>query len=74
MDDGLDFSFPDVLLQPAKCLVALTGLDVRNNAVHRAIWDLFKGARRGDRKPVAYEQVTADHLYPKKTKVHIYDI
>lgn len=64
-----DISFPEALLQPAKCLVTLTGLDIRNNAVHMAIWDLFKAGRRGERKPVSYRNVTADHLYPKKRVV-----
>ena len=64
-----DFSFPPSFLQPAKCLVALTGLDTRNNAVHMAIWDMFKAGRRGERKPVTYKLLTADHLYPKKLKV-----
>ena len=67
----VDFSFPESVLQPAKCLVALTGLDTKNNAVHMAIWDLFKVARRGERKPVNYIGVNADHLYPKRKEVRI---
>ena len=70
-----NLSFPEALLQPAKCLVILTGLDIRNNAVHMAIWDLFKAGRRGERKPMSYRHVTADHLYPKKrvvSKEYIY--
>lgn len=68
---SVDFSFPDYFLQPARCLIALTGLDTRNNAVHMAIWDLFKVPRRGERKPVNYTRVNADHLYPKRKEVYM---
>lgn len=66
---GGDFSFPDSFLQPAKCLIILTGLDIRNNAVHMAIWDLFTSGGRGDAKAVTYRLVTADHLYPREAMV-----
>ena len=58
--------FPEELLRSPRCLIALSGLDKRNNAVHRAIWDEFtSGGRRSERKPVRYIAVSADHLYPK---------
>lgn len=66
---SVDFSFPEGFLQSAKCFISLTGLDTRNNAVHMAIWDMFKTARRGDKKPVHYRSVNADHLYPKRKQV-----
>ena len=66
---SVDFSIPEGIIRPPKCLVALTGLDTRNNAVHMAIWDMFKAARRGERKSVQYVGVNADHLYPKRKQV-----
>ncbi len=66
---SVDFSIPEGIVRPPMCLVALTGLDTRNNAVHMAIWDLFKAARRGERKSVKYVGVNADHLYPKRKQV-----
>jgi hypothetical protein len=64
-----DFSFPPSFLHLAKCLVVLTGLDIRNNAIHIGVWDLFKaGKLGGTRKPITYKHQTADHLYPRKVK------
>ena len=61
--------FPEELLQPPRCLVAMSGLDVRNNAVHRAVWDEFtQGGRRSERKPVLYRNIPPDHLYPKTSE------
>ena len=58
--------FPEELLRSPRCLIALSGLDTRNNAVHRAVWDEFtSGGRRSERKPVFYCSFPADHLYPK---------
>lgn len=58
--------FPEELLLPPRCLIAISGLDVRNNAVHRAVWDEFtSGGRRTERKPVVYRNMPPDHLYPK---------
>ena len=61
----MELELPEQLLQNPRCLVMLTGLDVRNNAVHRIVWDTFN-SRKGDRKPVTYAHVRADHLYPKR--------
>ena len=50
--------------------VALTGLDVVYNAVHRAIWDAFCANRRADRVPISFKVLPGDHEYPKcRTKV-----
>ncbi len=63
---GGDFKFPDALTKTPKCLIALSGLDTRNNAVHRAVFDEFRaGGRRAERKPMTYKDVPANHLYPK---------
>ena len=62
------YAFPEALLQQPRCLVALAGLDVKNNAIHRVVWEMFTtGSRGGDKKPaVAYKHVRADYLYPKR--------
>lgn len=53
-------------------LVALTGLDVTYNAVHRAIWDSFSANRRPDRVPLNFKILPGDHEYPKcRSKVCI---
>ena len=63
---GGGFKFPDALTKTPRCFIALSGLDTRNNAVHRAVFDEFKsGGRRVERKPVIYKDVPANHLYPK---------
>ena len=61
------FKFPDSLQRASRCLIALSGLDTRNNAVHRAIWDEFNGGKR-NKKPIAYKNVPADHWYPKSSE------
>lgn len=64
------FKFPEALTKAPRCFIALSGLDIKNNAVHRAVWDEFTtGARRAERKPVLYKDVPADHLYPKCSEV-----
>jgi hypothetical protein len=66
--------FPEELLQPPRCLVAMSGLDVRNNAVHRAVWDEFtQGGRRSERKPILYRNMPPDHLYPKTSEPTNYE-
>ncbi|EPQ18687.1 hypothetical protein D623_10027062 [Myotis brandtii] len=45
--------------------VALTGLDVVYNAVHRAVWDAFCANRRADRVPISFKVLPGDHEYPK---------
>lgn len=53
--------------------VALTGLDVVYNAVHRAIWDAFCANRRADRVPISFKVLPGDHEYPKcRTKVSVW--
>ena len=60
------YKFPEVLLRPPRCLIALSGLDVTNNAVHRLVWEEFSsGARRTDRKPILFKNFPANYLYPK---------
>ena len=62
---GLEYKFPEVLLRSPRCLIALSGLDVTNNAIHRLVWEEFSSGRRVDRKPILFKNFPADHLYPK---------
>lgn len=63
---SVGYKFPEALLKTPRCFIALSGLDVRNNAVHRLVWDEFtSGGRRSERKPVLYKNFPADHIYPK---------
>ena len=58
------YKFPDALLKSPRCLIALSGLDARNNAVHRMVWDEFTtGSRRAERKPILYKHFPANHIY-----------
>ena len=58
------YKFPEALLKTPRCLIALSGLDVRNNAVHRMVWDEFTtGSRRVERKPILYKLFPANHVY-----------
>ena len=58
------YKFPEALLRTPRCLIALSGLDVRNNAVHRLVWEEFTaGSRRADRKPILYKHFPANHIY-----------
>lgn len=60
---------PELCCRPM-AFVALTGLDVTFNAVHRAIWDAFCANRRADRVPISFKVLPGDHEYPKcRTKV-----
>ena len=62
----LDYKFPDVLLRPPRCLIALSGLDITNNAIHRLVWEEFSsGTRRADRKLILFKNFPANHIYPK---------
>lgn len=61
----LEYKFPEVLLRSPRCLIALSGLDITNNAIHRLVWEEFSSGRRTDRKPILFKNVAADHLYPK---------
>lgn len=58
------YKFPEALLKTPRCLIALSGLDTRNNAVHRMVWDEFTaGSRRAERKPILYKHFPANHIY-----------
>ena len=58
------YKFPEALLKTPRCPIALSGLDVRNNAVHRMVWDEFTtGSRRAERKPILYKLFPANHVY-----------
>lgn len=62
----LEYKFPEVLLRRPRCLVALSGLDITNNAIHRLVWEEFSaGFKRPDRKPILFKNFPANHLYPK---------
>ncbi len=61
-----EYKFPDVLLRTPRCLIALSGLDITNNAIHRLVWEEFSsGNRRADRKPILFKNFLANHIYPK---------
>jgi tetratricopeptide (TPR) repeat protein len=57
--------FPAELLARPLPFVALVGLDVVHNAVHRMIWHTFAVDRRPDRVPVNFQCLPGDHEYPK---------
>ncbi|XP_023686517.1 trafficking protein particle complex subunit 11 [Paramormyrops kingsleyae] len=64
---------PELCCRPM-AFVALTGLDVVYNAVHRAIWDAFCVNRRADRVPISFKVLPGDHEYPKcRTKRTSYE-
>uniref|UniRef100_A0A8C4RKL2 Trafficking protein particle complex subunit 11 n=1 Tax=Erpetoichthys calabaricus TaxID=27687 RepID=A0A8C4RKL2_ERPCA len=64
---------PELCCRPM-AFVALTGLDVVYNAVHRAIWDAFCANRRADRVPISFKVLPGDHEYPKcRTKRSSYE-
>ncbi|KAL7858534.1 hypothetical protein AOLI_G00186360 [Acnodon oligacanthus] len=64
---------PELCCRPM-AFVALTGLDVIYNAVHRAIWDAFCANRRADRVPISFKVLPGDHEYPKcRTKRTSYE-
>lgn len=61
-----EYKFPEVLLRSPRCLIAISGLDITNNAIHRLVWEEFSsGTRRTDRKPILFKNFQANHLYPK---------
>ncbi|XP_059377909.1 trafficking protein particle complex subunit 11 [Carassius carassius] len=64
---------PELCCRPM-AFVALTGLDVVYNAIHRAIWDAFCTNRRADRVPISFKVLAGDHEYPKcRTKRTSYE-
>ncbi|XP_043918491.1 trafficking protein particle complex subunit 11 [Protopterus annectens] len=68
------WDFPAELCCRPMAFVALTGLDTRYNAVHRAIWDAFYANRRADRVPISFKVLPGDHEYPKcRTKRTSYE-
>uniref|UniRef100_A0A1A8LG96 Trafficking protein particle complex subunit 11 n=1 Tax=Nothobranchius pienaari TaxID=704102 RepID=A0A1A8LG96_9TELE len=62
---GTQWELPPELCCRPLAFVALTGLDVVFNAVHRAIWDAFCANRRADRVPISFKVLPGDHEYPK---------
>uniref|UniRef100_A0A3Q2DCW3 Trafficking protein particle complex subunit 11 n=1 Tax=Cyprinodon variegatus TaxID=28743 RepID=A0A3Q2DCW3_CYPVA len=62
---GSQWELPPELCCRPMAFVALTGLDVIYNAVHRAIWDAFCANRRADRVPISFKVLPGDHEYPK---------
>nr|XP_061835586.1 trafficking protein particle complex subunit 11-like [Nerophis lumbriciformis] len=71
---GLQWELPPELCCRPMAFVALTGLDVVYNAVHRAIWDVFSTNRRADRVPISFKILPGDHEYPKcRTKRTSYE-
>uniref|UniRef100_A0A8C2CBH0 Trafficking protein particle complex subunit 11 n=1 Tax=Cyprinus carpio TaxID=7962 RepID=A0A8C2CBH0_CYPCA len=64
---------PELCCRPV-AFVALTGLDVVYNAIHRAIWDAFCANRRADRVPISFKVLPGDNEYPKcRTKRTSYE-
>ena len=60
---------PELCCRPMP-FVALMGLDMIYNAVHRAIWEAFSANRRTDRVPVSFKLLPGDYEFPKcRTKV-----
>ncbi|XP_078252931.1 trafficking protein particle complex subunit 11 [Rhinoraja longicauda] len=59
------WDFPLELCCRPMAFVALTGLDVTYNAIHRSIWDAFCANRRADRVPISFKVLPGDHEYPK---------
>ncbi|MEQ2213203.1 Trafficking protein particle complex subunit 11, partial [Xenoophorus captivus] len=71
---GSQWEHPPELCCRPMAFVALTGLDVVYNAVHRAIWDAFCANRRADRVPISFKVLPGDHEYPKcRTKRTSYE-
>ncbi|KAG7269692.1 hypothetical protein CRUP_009754 [Coryphaenoides rupestris] len=71
---GSQWELPPELCCRPMAFVALTGLDVTYNAVHRAIWDAFCVNRRADRVPISFKVLPGDHEYPKcRTKRTSYE-
>jgi len=62
--------FPSELSTRPLGLIGLTGLDIIQKPLHRAIWESFSVNRRPDRVPLSFKLVPIDHEYPKaKPKV-----
>ncbi|EDV21594.1 uncharacterized protein TRIADDRAFT_30200 [Trichoplax adhaerens] len=54
--------------------IALTGLDIKYNAIHRSIWDSFTVNRRPDRVPLHFNLLSGDYEYRKpKSKRSTYE-
>lgn len=71
---GSQWELPPELCCRPMAFVALTGLDVVYNAVHRAIWDAFCANRRADRVPISFKVLPGDNEYPKcRTKRTSYE-
>ncbi|KAM8907986.1 trafficking protein particle complex subunit 11 isoform 1-T1 [Spinachia spinachia] len=74
MMPGSQWELPPELCCRPMAFVALTGLDMVYNAVHRAIWDAFCANRRADRVPISFKVLPGDHEYPKcRTKRTSYE-
>ncbi|KAL3856772.1 hypothetical protein ACJMK2_011491 [Sinanodonta woodiana] len=56
---------PAELLCRPTGLIALSGLDITYNAIHKSIWDAFCNNRRPDRVPLQFIVVQGDHEFPK---------
>lgn len=54
--------FPKELTITPLPLISLTGLDIKNNAIHKEIWDGFY-AHNGQK--FRYKLVDGDHEYPR---------
>ena len=62
--------FPAELATRPLVLIALTGLDITNKPLHKAIWESFSVNRPTERLPLSFKLLPVDHAYPKaKAKV-----
>lgn len=51
-------------------LIAVSGLDIVNNEVHKSIWTSFTVQRRSDRLALNFKLIAADYAFPTaKVKV-----
>lgn len=53
----------EIIAKPL-ALVGLSGLDIVNNAVHRAVWEAFSGSRRPERAPVRFKLLPNTFEFP----------
>lgn len=68
------FQLPVELTLVPKPFVVLTGLNIKQNAIHQSIWDAFVNNRHPNRAPLNLACLPGDHPYPKsKTARTSYD-
>ncbi|KAJ8983242.1 hypothetical protein NQ317_011651 [Molorchus minor] len=53
---------PEICVKP-QALVGFSGLDIVNNAVHKAIWEIFSSNRRVERAPIQFKIISNAHEF-----------